>query len=260
MFLDANSLRGLAFSFFAGMSTLIGVLILFFVKDKNEKVISMSLGFSGGVMISVSFTHLLPHSNELLQGIYGERIGLLLQTFFLLVGVIIAGGLNKFVPQLNIKEENEKYDCQNLFRVGFISTLAIAIHNFPEGIATFMAGYNDLSLGISVAIAISLHNIPEGITVAMPIYFSTRSMTKAFKYTFLSGIVEPIGALLTFLILRPYINDFSLGAVFSLISGIMLYISIEELIPSSRQYNYIKTAITSTFIGIVIMPLTHIIH
>ena len=259
MFLDDNSLRALIFSFFAGMSTLLGALILFIVKDKNEKLVSISLGFSGGVMISVSFTHLLPHANELLESFFGEKIGIILGVVFLLLGVVIAACLDRFVPHIE-DEYKHDYVHQNLFRVGFISTLAIGLHNFPEGVATFMAGYNDVSLGISVALAIALHNIPEGISVAMPIYFATGSMGKAFKYTFLSGIVEPIGALLTFLVLRPYINDFSLGAIFALISGIMLYIAIEELIPSSRQYGYVRIAIISTFVGIILMPLTHIAH
>ncbi len=120
--------------------------------------------------------------------------------------------------------------------LGFVSTLAIGLHNFPEGIATFMAGYENMTLGISIALAIAMHNIPEGISVAMPIYFATGSKMKAFKYTFLSGIAEPIGATLVFLILKPYINDLTLGMIFGVISGIMLYIAIEELLPSSRQY------------------------
>ena len=258
MILEDNGVRALMLSFIAGMSTLLGTLIVFVIKKKSERLVSASLGFAGGVMISVSFTDLLPNANELLLGYFGEKMGIVISTLFLLVGVLIAGGLDRFVPHIDEHHE-EEYKHQNLFRVGFVSTLAIGLHNFPEGIATFMAGYEDITLGISITLAIAMHNIPEGISVAMPIYFSTGSFKKAFKYTFLSGIAEPIGALLAFLVLKPYINDFSLGAIFSLISGIMLYIAIEELIPSSRQYGYIKTALTATFIGIVLMPLTHII-
>lgn len=255
---DDNSVRALILSFIAGMSTLIGTLVVFIVKQRSEKLVSASLGFAGGVMISVSFTDLLPNANELLQSYSGEKIGIILSTIFLLLGIVIAGGLDRFVPHIEEQQE-EDYKHQNLFRVGFVSTLAIGLHNFPEGIATFMAGYDNLALGLSITLAIAMHNIPEGISVAMPIYFSTGSIGKAFKYTFLSGIAEPIGALLAFLILKPYINDFSLGAIFSVISGIMLYIAIEELIPSSRQYGYIRTALISTFIGIILMPLTHIL-
>ena len=254
---DDNSVRALILSFIAGMSTLIGTLVVFIVKQRSEKLVSASLGFAGGVMISVSFTDLLPNANELLQSYSGEKIGIILSTIFLLLGVVIAGGLDRFVPHIE-EQQGEDYKHQTLFRVGFVSTLAIGLHNFPEGIATFMAGYDNLALGLTITLAIAMHNIPEGISVAIPIYFSTGSIGKAFKYTFLSGIAEPIGALLAFLILKPYINDFSLGAIFSVISGIMLYIAIEELIPSSRQYGYIRTALISTFIGIILMPLTHI--
>ncbi len=255
---DDNSVRALILSFIAGMSTLIGTLVVFIVKQRSEKLVSASLGFAGGVMISVSFTDLLPNANELLQSYSGEKIGIILSTIFLLLGIVIAGGLDRFVPHIE-EQQGEDYKHQNLFRVGFVSTLAIGLHNFPEGIATFMAGYDNLALGLSITLAIAIHNRPEGISVAIPIYFSTGSIGKAFKYTFLSGIAEPIGALLAFLILKPYINDFSLGAIFSVISGIMLYIAIEELIPSSRQYGYIRTALISTFIGIILMPLTHIL-
>lgn len=258
MILDNDSLRALLLSFMAGMSTLLGALVVFITKKKSERLVSVSLGFAGGVMISVSFTDLLPNAHTLLQNYSGDKLGIVLSTIFLLLGVVIAGGLDKFVPHIS-EEHGEDYHHQNLFRVGFVSTLAIGLHNFPEGIATFMAGYDNLALGLSIALAIAMHNIPEGISVAMPIYFSTGSVSKAFKYTFLSGIAEPIGALLAFLILKPYINDFSLGAIFALISGIMLYISIEELIPSSREYGYTKTALVSTFTGIILMPLTHII-
>ena len=130
------------------------------------------------------------------------------------------------------------------------------LHNFPEGIATFMAGYENMALGISIAAAIAMHNIPEGISVAMPIYFATGNKMKALKYTFLSGIAEPLGALLAFFVLKPFISDLTLGIIFALISGVMLYIAIEELIPSSRQYGYSKEALSATFIGIALMPLS----
>ena len=138
-------------------------------------------------------------------------------------------------------------------------TLAIALHNFPEGIATFMAAYKDVELGIAIAFAIALHNIPEGVSVAMPIYYATGSKSKALKYTFISGITEPIGAILAFLILKPFINDAVLGGIFAFVAGIMIYICIEELLPSSRQYGYNNHALIATFVGICIMPLTHVI-
>ena len=257
MFEDA-ALRALVLSFFAGMSTLLGALTIFFANKKSEKLVTVSLGFAGGVMLSVSFTDLLPNATQLLTEYYNEKLGIFLSVVFLLIGVLFAAMLDKFVPH-EPEPDGDGKKHENLFRVGFVSTLAIGLHNFPEGIATFMAGYEDLTLGVSIALAITMHNIPEGISVAMPIYFATGSKLKAFKYTFLSGIAEPIGALLAFLVLKPFINSLTLGMIFGVISGIMLYIAIEELLPSSKQYGYSKEALMAIFAGIILMPLTHII-
>lgn len=254
MFEEA-AFRALILSFLAGMSTLLGAVIIFFTKKKNEKLVTISLGFAGGVMISVSFTDLLPNANALLTQYGGYKFGIIAEVVFLLAGVVMAALLDKFVPH-EPEEHGDGKKHENLFRVGFVSTMAIGLHNFPEGIATFMAGYEDTALGISIAAAIAMHNIPEGISVAMPIFFATGSKMKAFKYTFLSGIAEPMGAFLAFLILKPYINDFSLGIIFALISGVMLYIAIEELLPSSKQYGYSREALFAVFTGIALMPLS----
>ncbi len=254
-----DSIRALILSFGAGLSTLIGAFIIFFTKGKNEKLITISLGFAAGIMISVSFTDLLPNANTLLIDHAGQRLGIIISVLFLILGLGLAAALDKFVPHQEYDSERGQKPHQDLFRVGFVSMLAITIHNFPEGIATFMASYDNLTLGISIAIAISMHNIPEGIAVAMPVYFATGSKGTAFKYTLISALAEPCGALLAFLILQPFINNLVLGSIFAIISGIMLYISIEELIPSSRQYGHDNWALIATFTGICLMPLTHAI-
>lgn len=254
MFEDA-AVRALILSFLAGMSTLLGAIIIFFTTKKSEKLVTISLGFAGGVMISVSFTDLLPNANALLMQYGGYKFGVVSGVVFLLMGVATAALLDKFVPH-EAEEHGDGKKHENLFRVGFVSTMAIGLHNFPEGIATFMAGYDNLALGISIAVAIAMHNIPEGISVAMPIYFATGSRMRAIKYTFLSGIAEPIGASLAFLVLKPYISDLTLGIIFALISGIMLYIAIEELLPSSKQYGYGREALFAIFTGITLMPLS----
>lgn len=258
MFTD-SAVRALLLSLAAGLSTLLGALIIFFTKGKNEKVVTVSLGFAAGVMVSVSFTDLFPTGNEFLIGATGDKLGVLLGVAFLLLGILLAAALDRFVPHQEFDAQAGEKSHHNLFRVGFVSMMAIGLHNFPEGIATFMAGYDNMALGVSIAIAIALHNIPEGISVAMPIYFATGSKSKALKYTFLSGIAEPIGAGLAFLVLRPFISDLLLGALFGVVAGIMLYIAIEELIPSSRQYGHDRAALIATFAGICVMPLTHIL-
>ncbi len=251
--------RALILSLLAGMSTLLGALVVFVRKNNSEKLVTISLGFAAGVMLSVSFTDLYPNAQGLLNASGGKTIGVLLSVVFLVAGILMAALLDKLVPHQEFDEATGEAPHNNLFRVGFVSTLAIGLHNFPEGIATFMAGYDNATLGISIAVAIALHNIPEGISVAMPIYYSTGSKRKAFKYTFLSGVAEPVGALLAFLVLRPFINDLVLGAIFAIVAGIMVYIAIEELIPSSRQYGYDRQALIATFAGICMMLLTHII-
>lgn len=257
--MEADALRALLLSFGAGLSTLLGALVIFAPNHKNETLVTISLGFAAGVMISVSFTDLFPNAESLFQAVSGPKLGVLISVGCLLGGILLAAGLDKLVPHQEYDEATGEAPHQNLFRVGFVSMLAIGLHNFPEGIATFMAGYENMTLGLSIAIAIALHNIPEGISVAMPIYFATGSRKKAFYYTFLSGVAEPIGALLAFLVLKPFISDALLGAMFGIVAGIMLYISIEELIPSSRQYGHDRQALIATFAGILLMPLTHII-
>lgn len=252
-----SAIRALLLSVGAGLSTLLGALIIFIAPKNSEKVLAISLGFAAGVMISVSFTDLFPNAMELLGDSFGSRIGVVTAVVSLAAGIILAALLDRFVPHQETPQPDGVAPHKNLFHVGFVSMIAIALHNFPEGIATFMAGYGDAKLGITIAVAIAMHNIPEGISVAMPIYFSTKSKRKAFKYVFLSGIAEPVGAILTFLVLQPFIGPRALGCIFALVAGIMLYIAIEELLPSSRQYGYDKQALLSVFMGICIMPLSH---
>ncbi|NLK70994.1 MAG: zinc transporter ZupT [Clostridiales bacterium] len=252
-------LNALIMSTAAGLSTMLGALFVFFCKGKNEKILCISMGFAAGIMLSVSFIDLFQNATILLSSQLGDKLGISLSVIFLGLGIFAASLLDMFVPHQEYNDETGEKTHNNLFKVGFVSMLAIALHNFPEGIATFMAAYQDTKMGIAITFAIALHNIPEGISVAMPIYYSTQNKGKALKYTFLSGITEPLGALLAFLILKPFINDAILGGIFALVAGIMVYVSVEELLPSSRQYGYNNHALIATFVGICIMPLTHII-
>ncbi|NLZ52345.1 MAG: zinc transporter ZupT [Thermoanaerobacteraceae bacterium] len=254
--MDQNTITAFLISFVAGISTLLGATLIFFTRSKSEKIVSCSLGFAAGVMISVSFSDLLPEAQQAIAAHSGERGAIVFSVIFMVIGLCLAMAIDYFVPHEEFDPVKNDKPHQNLYRVGFVSMLAMMLHNFPEGIATFMAGYNDPSLGISIGIAIAFHNIPEGISVAMPIYFATQSKMTALKYTFLSGIAEPVGAILAFLVLRPFINEFFLGAIFAVVAGIMIYISFEELIPTSRQYGYSRLALLSAFAGICIMPLS----
>ena len=239
----------LILSLIAGLSTVIGAFILFFSKTENKKLLTFALSYSAGVMITVSFTDLFISAEETLSKYNGNLKGILYSLLFLLIGALIALLIDKFIPS-----EPKGYHSDSpkkLYRVGFVSMIGLMIHNFPEG-------YENTSLGISIALAIAIHNIPEGISIAMPIYYSTKSKFKAFKYTLYSGLAEPLGAFIAFLFLRPYINEIILSIVFALVAGIMLYISFGELIPAAREYKYNKTYLFSIFLGIFTIILSHI--
>ncbi|MBE6047170.1 MAG: zinc transporter ZupT [Clostridium sp.] len=244
-------------SMLAGFSTVLGAFIVFFSKTRNKRLITFALSFSAGVMITISFTDLFPTCNKVLDKMLGKINGGLMSILFLVIGVIMAFLIDNFISEdgnSNICAKNN----ESLYRVGFVSMIALMLHNFPEGMATYISGYQNTSLGITIALAIALHNIPEGIAIAMPIYYSTKSRLKAFGYTFISGISEPFGALLSYLFLKPFINDFILSIVFALVAGIMIYISFAELIPEAKSYNHNLIYIFSLVLGICLMPISHI--
>lgn len=255
---DNNSLFPLLLSTIAGLSTVLGAIIIFFTKSRNEKFLTFALGFSAGVMIAVSFTDLFPTAQTAISKYHGNTPGVLWSILFMLIGAIMAYLIDLLIPEGNSNKIAQYDNNFDIFRVGLVSTIALMIHNFPEGIATFVSGYQDTTLGITVTLAIALHNIPEGIAIAMPIYFASKSRAKALKYSFISGMAEPFGALIAFICLKPFINDLILGIIFAVVCGIMLYISFAELIPSSQKYGYSKIALISIFLGFSVMPLTHI--
>lgn len=230
----------------AGLSTMIGAIPIF-VKIKNKnKVITSSLAFASGVMFCVSVMDLIPESISLLNDYYSSKIVILLCFVFIVIGIFVSSLIDKYLPTIN-------YD--SLYRVGFISMLAIILHNIPEGIATFISTTKDISLGVALTTSIAFHNIPEGISISIPIYYSTKSKFKAIFYTFISALSEPLGALLTYWFLLPFINDILLGLLFSLIAGIMLQISLTELLPESFKYKYEKHTKLFFMIGIIFMLL-----
>lgn len=256
--LDKNSIFPLILSTIAGLSTVLGAVIVFFTKNRNERFLTFALGFSAGVMITVSFTDLFPTAENAISKYHGKVSGILWSILFLLIGALMAYLIDSFIPAEEKGTVPKVKNDFDIFRVGLVSTIALMIHNFPEGIATFVSSYQDTRLGLSVTFAIALHNIPEGIAIAMPIYFATKSRFKAIKYSFLSGMAEPLGALIAFLCLKPFINELILGIIFAVVCGIMLYISFAELIPSSRKYGYTRISLASIFLGICIIPITHL--
>lgn len=244
---------GFILTFIAGFSTMLGTFIIFIKSNKTATIITSSLAFAAGVMACVSIIDLIPESLTLLNKVFFSFPALLISLIFIIIGCIFSLLCDKY-----LQSNNDLYN-RKLYRVGMISMLAIIIHNIPEGIATFMATTSDTKLGISLAIAISLHNIPEGISISVPIYYATKSKSKALMYTLISGLSEPLGAFLAYLFLSPFINDTIMGCLFSLIAGIMLYISLFELLPTSFKYKKRKTTIIFLVIGILFMFISHLL-
>ncbi|WP_413926844.1 zinc transporter ZupT [Clostridioides sp. ZZV15-6598] len=250
---------------FAGLSTGIGSCIAFFAKKTNTKFLSVSLGFSAGVMIYVSMIEIFPKAQEALTKSMGEKLGSWSTVIAFFAGMAIIAIIDKLIPQeenphdiKKMEDVDEKNIQKNksLLRTGIFTAMAIAIHNFPEGLATFISALDDATIAIPIAIAIAIHNIPEGISVSVPVYYATGDKKKAFYYSFLSGMSEPLGAIIGYVLLRNFLNDTTLGIVFAIVGGIMVFISLDELLPSAREYGEHHLSIYGLIAGMVVMAIS----
>jgi ZIP family zinc transporter len=253
----------------AGLSTGLGGLIALIVRQINARLLSTALGFSAGVMVYVSLVDIFDYAKDLLIENVGNRSGHLLAVAALFLGMLVAAIIDKLVPEYENPhsvqkiEQMERADSSGhcgangrLLRMGVLSALAIAVHNFPEGIATFVASMKDVSLGIPIAVAVAIHNVPEGIAVAVPVYCATGERRKAFFYSFLSGLAEPAGALVGYLILLPLINDVVFGVIFAAVAGIMVFISFDELLPTAEEYGEHHLAMYGLLSGMAVMAIS----
>ncbi len=247
---------------FAGLSTGIGSAIALLAKKTNKRLLSFSLGLSAGVMIYISFVELFKESQEILVLEHGEKPGMLLAILSFFAGMLLIGLIDKLVPSHENPHEIRSVEAGyeppkgKLMRVGVLTALAIGIHNFPEGMATFTAAMQDPSLGIAIAAAVAIHNIPEGIAVSIPVFYATGSRKKAFYLSFLSGLAEPLGALIAFLVLAPFLSPLLMAYIFAIVAGIMVYISFDELLPAAQEYGEHHIAIYGLIAGMVIMAIS----
>ncbi|MDX2413599.1 MAG: zinc transporter ZupT [Bacteroidales bacterium] len=248
---------------FAGLSTGIGSALAFFTKKTNTRFLSLSLGFSAGVMIYVSFVEIFFKAKESLSAALGDTRGGWVTVAAFFGGMLLIALIDKLIPSIENPHEIKKVeDMENkgsktkLMRMGVLTALAIGIHNFPEGLATFTAALKDPELGIAIAIAIAIHNIPEGIAVSVPVYFATGSKKKAFTLSFLSGLAEPIGAIVGYLILMPFMSDTVFGILFAGVAGIMVFISLDELLPAAREYGEHHLSIYGLLLGMAVMAIS----
>lgn len=254
----------------AGLATGIGSAIAFFAKRTDRKFLSFALGFSAGVMIYVSFMELLFTAYTEIQVLVEGRTGQFIAIAAFFGGMAIAAIIDKLVPSVENPHEARSVEMmrshskkaekeRQLARTGIITALALAIHNFPEGIATFMSAVQQPEIGLAIAVAIAIHNIPEGIAVSVPIYYATNSKKKAFWYSFLSGLAEPVGAIVAYLILMPFLSPMLLNCTFAAVAGIMVFISFDELLPAAREYGEHHISIYGLVAGMIIMAVSLIL-
>ena len=263
--MDNNILFAFGLTLFAGLSTGIGSLIGFLSKEFNPRFLTVSLGFSAGVMIYVSLVEIFAKAKDSLSISLGDRMGYVVTVIGFFIGIAVIALIDKLIPsyenphEVNVAqkiEESTNAEKNKLMRMGVFSALAIAIHNFPEGLATFMSGLSDPTLGISIAVAVAIHNIPEGLAVSAPIFYATKSRKKAFILSFLSGLSEPIGAMIGYFVLRKIFSDITFGVIFASVAGIMVYISLDELLPTAEEYGEHHFAIGGLILGMFIMALS----
>jgi len=283
---------------FAGMATGIGSAIAFLAARTNYRFLSVSTGFSAGVMLYVSFVEILFKGGEALSAVYGESLGPWINAASFFGGMLLIGVIDGLIPSAENPHESHgaseiaplhdrsavppDFDAisrdgrlrapglhdhgvrqRRLLRMGLFTAFAIALHNFPEGLATFLAAVESPTLGTAIAVAIALHNIPEGISVSVPIFYATGNRRKAFLYSLLSGLAEPVGAGVAYLALRLFLSGGSgaippqvMGVLFSGVAGIMVYISLDELLPTSRAYGKGHDSLIGLVGGMVVMALS----
>jgi len=264
--MDGTVVFAFALTLFAGLATGIGSLLAFFTKRTNTKFLSIALGFSAGVMIYVSLVEIFVKAKDALVLDLGQTNGYWATIAGFFGGMLLIALIDRLIPAIGNPHEvksvedvntgptNEEY--AKLKKMGMFTALAIAIHNFPEGIATFTSALQDPTLGIAIAIAVAIHNIPEGIAVAIPIYFATGNRKQAFKLSFLSGLAEPVGALVAFFFLMPYLNGVMFGVIFAAVAGIMVFISIDELLPAAREYGEAHLSVYGFMAGMAVMAVS----
>lgn len=244
-----STLNAFLISTLAGMSTIIGSLVIFLkIENKNtNRFISFCLSFSISIMIGISITELIPSSYFNIMLNYKGIIGILIILFSFIMGMIMVTFTNKIINNNN-----------TLYKLGILSMIALILHNFPEGIATFMGSIKNPTLGLKLSFAIMFHNIPEGISIAVPIYYATNSKKKALYYAFLSGIAEPLGAFITYILLNRYVTDLMLCATLLFVAGIMITLSINEMLPKALAYKENKFIYLGLIIGIILILINHL--
>ncbi len=254
-----------ALTLLAGLATGIGSALAFFTRRTSRRFLSFALGFSGGVMVYVALVEIFQKARIALAADLGAKGGHWAAVGAFFGGIALIAVIDRLVPAVENPHEVhtvEEMDGsagsreRHLMRMGVLTALAVGIHNFPEGLATFTAALSNPGLGLAIAVAIAIHNIPEGIAVSVPLFYATGSRGKAFAWSFLSGLAEPVGALAGWFLLRPFFGPTLLGVLFAGVAGIMVFISLDELLPTAREYGEHHLSILGVVTGMAVMALS----
>lgn len=237
----ANLITAFGVTAAAGLATVLGSVLVLFAKAPSPRLLAFGLAFAGGAMVYVSLSEILNKSIYSFGQVYDERMAFTAGTLAFLAGVVLIAMLDHVLsnPHQSLEGKGSDYaacDHHEVKRIGMMAAVAITAHNFPEGLATFFATLDNPQVGLALASAIAIHNIPEGISIAVPIYVATNSRGYAVLACLLSGLAEPIGAAIGYLILAPYLSDAVFGAVFGVIAGIMVFLALDELLPAAKKY------------------------
>lgn len=241
-----NDLFPLLLSFIAGISTVLGSFFILFKIKKVGEFVVFSLSFSLGIMTLISFFDLIPSSYPVIINNYGMLYGIIIFVLIFLLGY----------QSIKLINDRIKDNDSSLYKIGILSMISLVLHNFPEGIAVFIGALSNTSIGIKLCIAIMLHNIPEGIAISVPLYYSGVEKKRVFVYTLLSGLSEPIGALLAYFILKNFINELFLSMVLVFVSGLMISLALNDILKEVKKYNKIKYMIYGLFVSIILFGIT----
>jgi zinc transporter, ZIP family len=286
----------LAITMGAGLATVLGSLLVIFARETNTRLLAFGLAFAGGAMVYVSLVEIFVKSQGAFGAVFPEKQAYAYATLAFFCGVGLLVVIDRLVPnphhgvsETEVKDEMggvprplgaavalgahdhhghhqpaarhhapavDTANRQLIARVGLMAALAITAHNLPEGLATFFATLENPTVGLPLAMAIAIHNIPEGVSIAVPVYYATGSRGKAILATFLSGLAEPVGALLGYLVLAPFLSDAMFGAVFGVIAGAMVFLALDELLPAARRYAQGHETVYGIVIGMAALALS----
>ena len=261
-FFEANVIIAFVVTLLAGLATVLGGAMVLFFKQPSTRLLSFGLAFSAGAMVYISLTEILNKSIASFSEVYSEQNAFAYGTFSFLLGVVLVLLLDRCVPNPHERLEknaNQNLNRQQLIRTSLLTLFAITAHNLPEGLATFFATLSNPTLGAPLAVAIAIHNIPEGVAIALPVYMATQSKKLAILASLVSGLAEPFGAALGYFILQPFLNANVFGIVFGLIGGVMVYLALDELLPTAKRYSQGHETVYGLVSGMAILASSLVI-